>query len=81
MGRPPRHRHRTGGKGPGPGFEVNALAVEVFDPDGFKRLEGLGVTEAQVVPWYFYGGDPTALNTQIDSLARFADTILSRLDP
>lgn len=66
MGRPPRHRHRTGGKGPGPGFE---------------RLEGLGVTEAQVVPWYFYGGDPTALNTQIDSLARFADTILSRLDP
>jgi probable F420-dependent oxidoreductase len=69
------------GREPGPGFEVNALAVDVFDPDGFKRLEDLGVTEAQVVPWYFYGGDPTALDTQVDSLARFADTVISNLDP
>lgn len=66
------------GKEPGPGFEVNALAVDVLDPDGFRRLEDLGVTDAQVVPWYFYGGDPTALDTQVDSLARFADTVLSR---
>jgi probable F420-dependent oxidoreductase len=69
------------GKEPGPEFEVNALAVDVFDPDGFRRLEDLGVTEAQVVPWYFYGGDPTALDTQVDSLARFADTVLADLAP
>jgi hypothetical protein len=53
----------------------------VFDADGFRRLEDLGVTEAQVVPWYFYGGDPTALDTQVDSLARFADTVLADLAP
>lgn len=68
------------GKEPGPDFEVNALAVDVLDPDGFKRLEDLGVTEAQVVPWYFYGGDPTDLDVQVDSLARFADTVVAKLD-
>jgi probable F420-dependent oxidoreductase len=67
------------GKEPGPDFEVNALAVDVFDADGFKRLEELGVTECQVVPWYFYGGDPAALDTQLDSLPRFADEVVSKL--
>jgi probable F420-dependent oxidoreductase len=67
------------GKAPGPDFEVNALAVDVLDPDGFRRLEEAGVTECQVVPWFFYGGDPSALGTQVDSLARFADTVLSEL--
>jgi probable F420-dependent oxidoreductase len=65
------------GKSPGPDFEVNALAVDVLDVEGFERLEDLGVTDAQVVPWFFYGGDPTALGTQVDSLARFADSVLS----
>jgi hypothetical protein len=51
----------------------------VFDADGFKRLEELGVTECQVVPWYFYGGDPAALDTQLDSLPRFADEVVSKL--
>ena len=60
-------------------FEVNALAVDVFDPDGFRRLEDLGVTECQVVPWFFYGGDPTALETQVDSLPRFADTVIAAM--
>jgi len=67
------------GREPGADFEVNALAVDVFDADGFRRLEDLGVTEVQVVPWFFYGGDPTALDVQVDSLARFADTVLSEV--
>lgn len=66
------------GKSPGPSFEVNALAVDVLDVDGFRRLGELGVTECQVVPWYYYGGDPDDLGTQVDSLARFADEVLSR---
>lgn len=69
------------GKAPGPDFEVNALAVDVFDPEGFERLEQLGVTECQVVPWFFYGGDPTALGTQVDSLSRFADDVISKMEP
>jgi hypothetical protein len=30
------------------------------------------------VPWYFYGGDPNALDTQLDALPRFAEAVLSR---
>ena len=65
------------GKAAGPDFEVNALAVDVLDAAGFRRLGELGVTECQVVPWYYYGGDPEDLGTQVDSLARFADEVLT----
>jgi probable F420-dependent oxidoreductase len=58
-------------------FVVSALAIDAMGPDGFRRMEELGVTDAQVVPWYFYGGDPDALATQRDSLARFADEVIS----
>jgi probable F420-dependent oxidoreductase len=68
------------GKEPGPDFEVNALAVDVLDPEGFRRLEATGVTECQVVPWFFYGGDPTALDVQIESLSRFADTVIAEME-
>ena len=61
------------------GFEVNGLAVDVLDPDGFRRLEEVGVTECQVVPWYFYGGDPNDLGVQVDSLGRFAETVIAPL--
>jgi probable F420-dependent oxidoreductase len=59
-------------------FEVNALCIDVFDLDGYRRLADAGVTELQTVPWYFYGGDPDDLGVRIDSLARFADEIISR---
>ena len=45
-----------------------------------KFLEAEGVTECQVVPWFFYGGDPTALETQVESLARFADTVITEME-
>ncbi len=67
------------GKAPGEDFEVNALAVDVFDADGFRRLEEQGVTDVQVVPWFFYGGDPSSLDVQVDSLTRFADEVVSRM--
>ena len=54
------------GKEPGPDFEVNALAVDVLDADGFARLEDAGLTECQVVPWFFYGGDPKFSIEEID---------------
>ncbi len=61
------------------GFEVNGLAMDVLDADGFRRLDAAGVTECQVVPWYFYGGDPNDLGVQVDSLARFADEVTGAL--
>ena len=62
------------------GFEINVLAIDVIDADGFRRLEDLGVTECQVVPWYYYGGDPTSLDVQLESLPRFAETVAAKLE-
>jgi hypothetical protein len=45
----------------------------VFDLDGFRRLADKGVTELQVVPWYFTGKDPDDLQNRIDSLAWWRD--------
>lgn len=59
-------------------FEVNVLSTDVFDLDGYRRLADLGVTELQAVPWYFTGGDPNDLGTQLDSLAWFADEFIAR---
>jgi probable F420-dependent oxidoreductase len=54
-------------------FELKVLCVEAFDLDSFGRLADLGVTEIQVVPWYFYGGDPEDFEIRRSSLGRFAD--------
>ena len=59
-------------------FEINALATDAFDLDGYHRLADAGVTELQAVPWYFFGGDPDDLGVRIDSLAKFADTIITK---
>lgn len=59
-------------------FEVNALCVDAFDLDGYRRLEAAGVTELQAVPWYFTGNDPDDLANRIDSLSWFADEFISR---
>lgn len=59
-------------------FEINALATDAFDLDGYHRLADAGVTELQAVPWYFFGGDPEDLGVRIDSLSKFADTIITK---
>ena len=71
------HRHLEAAGRTGEPFVVSALAVDAFGPDGFRRMEELGVTDAQVVPWFFYGGDPEALSTQFEALARFGDEVIA----
>ena len=71
------HRHLDECGRAGDPFVVSALAIDAFGPDGFRRMEELGVTDAQVVPWFFYGGDPEALATQRDALARFGDEVIA----
>jgi probable F420-dependent oxidoreductase len=61
-------------------FEVNALCTDVFDLEGFHRLEDAGVTELQVVPWYFTGKDPDDLANRIDSLSWWADEYIAEYD-
>lgn len=61
-------------------LDVSALAIDVWDLDGWLRLADAGVTEVQVLPWYTHGGggDPDDLQVRLDSLARFADDVLAR---
>ncbi len=58
-------------------FEFNVLCTDVFDLDGYRRLAEAGVTELQVVPWYFTGNDPEDLQNRVDSLAWWADTVIA----
>jgi probable F420-dependent oxidoreductase len=60
-------------------FVISVLAIDAFDADGYRRLEDLGVTHAQVVPWYFYGGDPEDLEVRRESLFKFADEVMAKV--
>jgi probable F420-dependent oxidoreductase len=59
-------------------FEINALPTDAWEVDGYRRLADAGVTEIQTVPWYFTGKDPDDLGNRIDSLAWFADTVITK---
>ncbi|MGH9203263.1 MAG: LLM class F420-dependent oxidoreductase, partial [Vicinamibacterales bacterium] len=61
-------------------FSASVMATDAFDLDGYRRLEDLGVTHAQCVPWYMAGGNPEALETKRDSMLRFGDEIIGRYD-
>lgn len=60
-------------------FEIKAICNDVFEVDGFARLAEIGVTDAMVCPWYFYGGDTNSLEAQLESLERFAAEVITRL--
>jgi len=58
-------------------FEICVSCSDVFDLDGYRRLEDIGVGAILTVPWVLYGGDPTRLEAKRDGLERFADTIIA----
>jgi probable F420-dependent oxidoreductase len=61
-------------------FEIKVVCGDVFDADGFRRLEEQGVTDCITAPWYLYGGDAGDLGVKTAALRRFADTVITRLD-
>ena len=60
-------------------FEIQGMAVDVSDAEGFRELFAMGVSEAVVWPWDVYGADPTSLEAKLDSVARFGDEIIAKL--
>ncbi|MCC6226200.1 MAG: TIGR03619 family F420-dependent LLM class oxidoreductase [Microthrixaceae bacterium] len=60
-------------------FEIKAISMDALEVDGFRRLAEVGVTDAIVCPWYFYGGDIEDLEVQQESLERFAAEVISVL--
>ena len=62
-------------------FEIHAISLDAYSPDGIKRLEDLGVTEAIVGFRYPYTRerDREPLATKVDALRRYADTVIAAL--
>ena len=61
-------------------FEIISVAVDTHDLEGHRRLEELGVTEACVMPWFFYGqGFDSALDFKTDAVKRFADNVIAKM--
>jgi alkanesulfonate monooxygenase SsuD/methylene tetrahydromethanopterin reductase-like flavin-dependent oxidoreductase (luciferase family) len=61
-------------------FEMISVAIDTFDLDGHRRLAEMGVTEACVVPWFFYGGNfHSPLDFKKDAVKRFTDQVISKM--
>jgi alkanesulfonate monooxygenase SsuD/methylene tetrahydromethanopterin reductase-like flavin-dependent oxidoreductase (luciferase family) len=61
-------------------FEMISVAIDTWDLDGHRRLEEMGVTEACVVPWFFYGGNfDSPLEFKQDSVKRFTEEVVSKM--
>ena len=62
-------------------FEVHVISADAYTPDGVHRLEELGVTDVIVGFRWPYGveQDTEDLQTKVDNLRRFADTVIAKV--
>jgi probable F420-dependent oxidoreductase len=63
-------------------FEIHVISLDAYSADGVKRLEDRGVTDVIVgfrIP-YIVGPDTEALQTKLDSLNRFADSVIAKVN-
>lgn len=58
-------------------FEIKVTPLVMPTIEAMDELAALGVTDVITVPWFFYGGDPEALDTKLADIARFADEIIT----
>jgi hypothetical protein len=54
-----------------------ASASDVFDLDGYHRLEDAGVTHVLTMPWAFHYGLTDNLEEKRSGIRRFADEVLT----
>ena len=64
-------------------FEVHVISYDAYTPDGARRLEDKGVTDAIVgfrVP-YIVGPDTEPVEKKLKGIEWFAETVISKLNP
>ncbi len=64
-------------------FEIHVISYDAYTPDGVKRLEDKGITDVIVgfrVP-YIKGRDTEPLETKVDHLERFAESVIAKVNP
>ena len=73
-----RRREGTAGRP----FEVHVISADAYSPDGVRRLEELGVTDAIVgFRWpYQTGPDREPLTDKIAGLRRYADDVIAKVN-
>jgi probable F420-dependent oxidoreductase len=59
-------------------FDVLATPMDVFDIDGYKRLEEQGVTRIMTQPWMIYSPGTKDLQLEKDAIHRYADDVISK---
>lgn len=64
-----------------PKFDVMSTPADVFDVDGYRRLEEQGVTHIIMQPWQIYHPGTQDLGLQKDSVRRYADEVIARCSP
>jgi len=58
-------------------LDIIAACSDASGVDGYRRLEELGVTHIQTMPWMFYGGgDSASLREKVEGLKRFASDVI-----
>ncbi|MFW2387291.1 MAG: TIGR03619 family F420-dependent LLM class oxidoreductase [Polyangiales bacterium] len=62
-------------------FEIHAASYLALLPDGLRQLEDLGVTDAVIGFRPPYQADTTTLETKLQSIQMYADTVLSKFRP
>jgi probable F420-dependent oxidoreductase len=61
-------------------FEIQAVCTDRFGLDGYRQLAEIGITDAIVVPWVFYGvGFDGELSAKKDGIKRFADEVINQM--
>ena len=60
-------------------FEIHVISMDAYTPDGIKRLEDLGVTDAIVGFRNAYQPDTVPLQQKIDTLKGFADSVIAKV--
>jgi probable F420-dependent oxidoreductase len=60
-------------------LEIVAACSDASGADGFRRLEDLGVTHVQTMPWLMYDGSTDSLDDKIDGIRRFANDVIDKL--
>jgi probable F420-dependent oxidoreductase len=62
-------------------FEVHVISLDAWSPDGVRRLEDLGVTDAIVGfrDAYQPGPDTQPLSDKVDALRQFADEVIAQV--
>jgi probable F420-dependent oxidoreductase len=71
--------YRADGPRAGRPLQVIAACTDATGVDGCRRLEDVGVTHLQTMPWLFYGGHTDSLEGKRAGIERFAEDVIARM--